>query len=88
MVLQLIAALLAAAIFIPLARKVRNGEPVRGRFWGFWEMLCLYLRDEVVRPRPSPPAIRTRTRRTMADRIIMTSASTARVNTTRATPTR
>lgn len=57
MVLQLIAALLALLIFVPLARKVRNGEPVRGRFWGFWEMLCLYIRDEVVRPTIGDPHV-------------------------------
>lgn len=55
MVLQLIAALLVAAIFIPLARKIRNGEMVRGRFWGFWEMICIFLRDEVVRPTIGDP---------------------------------
>lgn len=55
MVLQLVALLLALAIFVPLARKIRNGDPVRGRFWGFWEMLCVYIRDEVVRPTIGDP---------------------------------
>lgn len=55
MVLQVIAALLAAAIFIPLANKIANGDPVRGRFWGFWEFLCIYIRDEVVRPTIGDP---------------------------------
>jgi F-type H+-transporting ATPase subunit a len=55
MVLQLIAALVAAAIFIPLANKMRNGDPIRGRFWGFWEMLCIFIRDEVVRPTIGDP---------------------------------
>lgn len=55
MVLQLVAALLALAIFVPLARKIRNGDPVRGRFWGFWEFLCVYIRDEVVRPTIGDP---------------------------------
>ncbi|MGC1272435.1 MAG: F0F1 ATP synthase subunit A [Planctomycetaceae bacterium] len=57
MVLQLIALLLALAIFVPLARKVRGGAPVRGRFWGFWETLCLYIRDEVVRPTIGDPHV-------------------------------
>ena len=55
MVLQVIALLLALAIFVPLARKIRNGDPVRGRFWGFWETLCLFIRDEVVRPTIGDP---------------------------------
>jgi len=55
MVLQALALLLAASIFIPLARKIASGDPVRGRFWGFWEMLLLYIRDEVVRPTIGDP---------------------------------
>lgn len=55
MVLQAMALALAAAIFIPLARKIASGDPVRGRFWGFWEMLLLYIRDEVVRPTIGDP---------------------------------
>ena len=50
MVLQLVAAGLAALIFIPLAIKIRRGDPVRGRFWNFWETLLVFIRDEVVRP--------------------------------------
>ena len=50
MLLQLAAALLVAAVFIPMAAKVRNGEPLRGRFWNFWETLLVFIRDEVVRP--------------------------------------
>jgi F-type H+-transporting ATPase subunit a len=55
MVLQVLAALIAFAIFIPLAQRIRNGEASRGRFWGFWEMLCIYIRDEVVRPTIGDP---------------------------------
>lgn len=55
MVLQLIAGLLALAIFVTLAKRIRNGEMARGRFWGFWEMICLFLRDEVVRPTIGDP---------------------------------
>ena len=50
MVLQLVAAALAALIFVPLALKIRRGDPVRGRFWNFWETILVFLRDEVVRP--------------------------------------
>ena len=57
MVLQVIALVLALLIFVPLARKIRNGDPVRGRFWGFWETLCLFIRDEVVRPTIGDPHV-------------------------------
>ena len=50
MVLQLVAAALAALIFVPLALKIRRGDPVRGRFWNFWETILVFIRDEVVRP--------------------------------------
>lgn len=50
MVLQMVAALLAFLIFRGLASKVQGGKPVAGWFWNFWEMLAVYIRDEVVRP--------------------------------------
>ncbi len=50
MVLQVVAFGLAYLIFRGLAKRVANGEPVRGRWWNFWEMLAIFIRDEVVRP--------------------------------------
>ncbi|MBI3862323.1 MAG: F0F1 ATP synthase subunit A [Planctomycetia bacterium] len=50
MVLELIAAFLVFVIFRTLAVKVASGQPIRGRFWHFWEAIVLFLRDEVVRP--------------------------------------
>lgn len=50
MVLQVVAAVLAAFVFWGLARRMKKGEPVRGRFWNFWESIALFIRDEVVRP--------------------------------------
>ncbi|NOX54029.1 MAG: F0F1 ATP synthase subunit A [Planctomycetes bacterium] len=50
MVLQLVAFLLALWIFRGLAKRAQSGEPVRGRWWNFWEVLALFIRDEVVRP--------------------------------------
>ncbi len=50
MVLQLVAAGLALLVFAPLALKIRNGDPIRGRFWNFWETVLVFIRDEVVRP--------------------------------------
>ncbi len=50
MVLQVVAAVLIFVIFRGLAKRVRSGEPVSGGWWNFWEMLVLYIRDQVVRP--------------------------------------
>ncbi len=50
MVIELVAAVLVCAVFIPLARKVRPDGPVRGRFWNMWEAMLLFFRDEVARP--------------------------------------
>lgn len=50
MVLEVLAALLMFALFIPLARRIRTGEPVKGRFWNLLEVFLLFIRDEVVRP--------------------------------------
>lgn len=50
MVLQLVAFVICLVIFRGLARRVRDGRPVTGRFWNFWEAIALFVRDEVVRP--------------------------------------
>jgi F-type H+-transporting ATPase subunit a len=50
MVLELIAAGLILAIFIPLARRVKKGEPPRGSWWNAFESLLTFIRDEVAKP--------------------------------------
>jgi F-type H+-transporting ATPase subunit a len=50
MVLQVVVLLLCLVIFRGLASRIRTGQPARGRFWNFWEMLALAIRDQVVRP--------------------------------------
>ncbi|MDA1017165.1 MAG: F0F1 ATP synthase subunit A [Planctomycetota bacterium] len=50
MVLQVVAGLLTFLIFRGLAKRVQGGQPVRGRFWNFWESIAIFIRDEVVRP--------------------------------------
>ncbi len=50
MVLQLVAFIAALLIFKGLARRIRSGEPAQGRWWNFWEMLALFIRDNMVRP--------------------------------------
>lgn len=50
MVMQVVAGLLTLLIFKGLSKRVSGGQPTRGRWWNFWEMLAVYIRDEVVRP--------------------------------------
>jgi len=50
MVLEVVAAVLMLLIFVPLARKVATGEPVKGHFWNIFEAIVLFVRNEMVRP--------------------------------------
>lgn len=50
MLLQLIAAVIVVVIFRGLAKRIRSGSTANGWWWNFWEMLAVYVRDEVVRP--------------------------------------
>ncbi|MBQ9873985.1 MAG: F0F1 ATP synthase subunit A [Thermoguttaceae bacterium] len=50
MVVECFAALLAIALFVPLAAKMKSGKPVRGRLWNLLEATLLYLRNEVIVP--------------------------------------
>jgi F-type H+-transporting ATPase subunit a len=50
MVLQLVAGFFLLLVFRGLARRVASGAPPRGPWWNFWEMLAIYIRDNVVRP--------------------------------------
>ena len=50
MIMELVAAVLIAAIYIPLARKLRRGEPSQGWRQGLPEVLLTFIRDEVARP--------------------------------------
>lgn len=50
MVLQVLAAVLVYLLFRGLAKRIQGGKPAKGIWWNFWEMLALFVRDEVVRP--------------------------------------
>jgi F-type H+-transporting ATPase subunit a len=50
MVLEAVAALLMLAIFIPLARRIATGDSPRGRWWNFFEVILVFVRDEMARP--------------------------------------
>jgi F-type H+-transporting ATPase subunit a len=49
-ILAVAAAVIVAALMIPLAQRVATGEPVRGRLWNALEALLMFIRDEVARP--------------------------------------
>lgn len=49
-VLELFAAIIVAVLFITLGRKIKSGDPVKGRFWNMLEAGCVYVRDEIARP--------------------------------------
>ncbi|HYV36914.1 MAG TPA: F0F1 ATP synthase subunit A [Gemmataceae bacterium] len=49
-ILEIIAALLICAIYIPLANKVRNGGVTRGAGANFFEVLLTFVRDQVAKP--------------------------------------
>lgn len=48
--LMLVAAGLILAIFIPLARRARTGEPPTGTFWNAFEGILSFIRDKVAKP--------------------------------------
>jgi F-type H+-transporting ATPase subunit a len=50
MVLQLVAGIFVLIVFRGLARRIARGGPPEGPWWNFWEMIAVYLRDNVVRP--------------------------------------
>ena len=48
--LEVVAFLICCLIFIPYARKVRNGEPVKGRFYNLVEAMVMFVRDSIAIP--------------------------------------
>ncbi len=50
MVLELLAAVLMILIFVPLAWRIRSGRRPRGRFWNLFEVVLVFIRDDVARP--------------------------------------
>jgi F-type H+-transporting ATPase subunit a len=50
MILELIAAGLILLIFIPLARRARDGAPPKGAWWNVFEGILTFIRDEVAVP--------------------------------------
>ncbi len=50
MILQVVAALLVILIYVPLARRIKNGGLPTGRWWNLFESLLTFIRDQVARP--------------------------------------
>lgn len=50
MVLEVIGALLVAAVFVTVANRMKDGSRPIGRFWNLFEAMLLFIRDEVARP--------------------------------------
>jgi F-type H+-transporting ATPase subunit a len=48
--LMILAALIILLIFIPLARRVRDGQPAQGAFWNAMESLLTFIRNNVAKP--------------------------------------
>ena len=55
MLLELIAAGLVAAIYIPLARRMQSGQTPRGAWDNSFEVLLTFVRDQIARPALTPP---------------------------------
>src|SRR5712675_171018 len=50
MVLELVAAILAVVIFVPLCRRAAKGTLPQGPFWNAFESLLTFIRNDVARP--------------------------------------
>jgi F-type H+-transporting ATPase subunit a len=50
MLLELVAAGLILAIFIPLAKRAESGDPPKGGFWNAFESLLTFIREQVAKP--------------------------------------
>lgn len=49
-VLELVAAVLIAAVFIPYAKRVRTGGRPEGRFWNLIDVVVCYVKDQIAVP--------------------------------------
>jgi F-type H+-transporting ATPase subunit a len=49
MFLEIVAAVLLVLVFVPLGRRIATGERPKGCWWNFFELLLLFIRDDVAR---------------------------------------
>jgi len=50
MILELVVSAIIVFVFTHVARKIRNGEPIAGRFWSLVEVFLVFVREQVARP--------------------------------------
>ncbi len=50
MVLETVVALLIIVFFLALAKRLKGGSSVKGRWWNMLEVFLLFIRDDVARP--------------------------------------
>jgi len=50
MVLEVVAAVLMILVFVPLAWRMASGRRPRGVFWNLFELILVFVRDQVARP--------------------------------------
>ena len=50
MVLELAAAVVMIAVFVPVGQRIASGKPPRGRWWNMIEAMVMFIRDQVARP--------------------------------------
>jgi F-type H+-transporting ATPase subunit a len=50
MILMTVTAVLVAVILLWLGKKMRTGEPPRGKLWNLFESLLFFVRDKIARP--------------------------------------
>ena len=50
MILELVAALIIAVVFIRIARKIETGAAPKGRWWNLCEVFLIFIRDQIARP--------------------------------------
>jgi F-type H+-transporting ATPase subunit a len=48
--LELLAAGIMLVCYIPLARRARDGQPVKGAFWNALEVMLTFVRDKIAKP--------------------------------------
>lgn len=50
MLIEVMVAIALMVVFVPLAQRIKRGGAPKGRFWNFFEVLLLFVRDQVARP--------------------------------------
>ena len=49
-IIEVLVAIIMIGLFLLLAGKIKNGRIPKGRIWNFFEVMLLFVRDQVARP--------------------------------------